>query len=292
MQYFQQLLIKLFIDNPWIAFFAFAIALLGIILTVVFGFKSLKRKLPFVEIKSNNLINNFTSKYNGVKIDLNGFVCENLTSTKIIFWNKGRETITQNNIPSLDKIKIIPKDGIKIFSAEIIRVVNETNNFNLKSLNNFTEIEIDFDYIDKEEGVAIQVLHSGEGGENEDLIIKGSVMGFGKIKNKGIPVYFSWIRNFSFFIEVTFFKIIRYLMNEKESLDVAKKRYKRVFVAILMFIMPILMTITFLFPSKPKDPSSISIYQKLILPVFTFILYYPLGFYLIGRRIPKKLDIF
>jgi hypothetical protein len=292
MEDFQQFLIKLFIDNPWMAFFLFAATLFGIISTVFFGFKSLKRKLPILEIKNSNLINNFASKYNGVKIDLNGVVCENLTSTKIIFWNKGRETVTRSNVPDLDKIKIIPKEGIRIFSAEIIRVANEINNFSLKNINNFSEIEIDFDYIDKDEGVAIQILHSGEGGENEDLIIKGSVMGFGKIRNKGVPAYFSWIRNSVIFVENIFFKSIKYLANEEGSLESIRKRYKRFLLAILTFIMPILMTIVFLFPSKPKDLSSIPVYQKLILPTLTFILYYPMGFYLIRRRIPKKLDIF
>lgn len=292
MQEMQQILIKLFIGNPWMAMFLFVVTLLGIILTIVFGFKSLKRKLPVIEIRSSNLINNFTNKYNGLKISLNGIDCENLTVTKIIFWNNGRETIQRSNIPDLDKIKIIPREGVKIFSAEIIKVANKVNNFYLKNINNLSEVEIDFDYIDKDEGVAIQILHSGNSKEEGDLVVKGSVMGFGKLKNKGVPIYFSWVRNFIVFIGDLFFKIIMYFNNEKGNLENVKKKYKRAFVAILSFIMPILMTIVYMFPSKQKDQSSIPLYQKLILPAITFILYYPVGFYIIRRGIPKKLDIF
>ncbi len=276
---------NLFIDNPWMALFIFVTALLGIVLTIIFGLKSLKRKYPRIEMKSSNLIDHFISKYKGLKIKLNDHDCENMTVTKIAFWNKGRDTINNSDITTIDKLIIKTNDGVKMFAAEIIKTVNKANNFKIYQINNFSEVSFDFEYLDKNEGAVIQIIHSGK--DSGDLTINGTIKGFGKLKNSKVPVYFLWLVGLFNFIDNIVYKTIWYLFEDKDSnLGDIKKIYKKKFVAIFLFAMPILFTIGVMVPSKPL-PLNIKIISLVVL----FILYYPMGFYLIKRTIPKKLDI-
>jgi hypothetical protein len=276
---------ELFIDNPWMALVVFLIAIVGIILTTIFGLKSLKKKHPMIEMKSDNLIKDFTGKFDGLKIELEGKACENLTATKIVFWNNGRETISDTDIPELAEMSIVPKKDIKIFASKVIKVANKANNFSIINLTD--KILIKFEYLDKNEGGVIQILHSGESGE--DLIVNGTIKGFGKLENNKIPRYFVWLKSFFDYIDNIVIKF--FFKKEEKNLHNIKKRYKRILAAILSFLLPIIMTVELFSPAKCNINTNKFIYGKLFLIFFTFILYYPMGFYLIKRRVPKKLDL-
>ena len=280
-----KIMTDLFINNPWMALFVFIIALLGIVLTIIFGLKSLKRKWPRTEMKSSNLIDNFISNYSGLKIKLNDHDCENMTVTKIVFWNKGRDTINNSDITTTDKLTIKAGDGVKIFAAEVIKTVNNANNFKIYEVDNLSKVSFDFEYLDKDEGAVMQIIHSGK--DSDDLVISGTIKGFGKLKSNKIPLYFLWLVNLFYFIDDVFYKVIRYLFEDKSiSLEDIKKMYKKKFIAVFLFIMPIFFALGIMVPSKP-----LPLNMRIISLIIIFILYYPMGFYLIKRKIPKKLDI-
>mgnify|MGYP001766436755 CR=1 FL=1 len=66
---------------------------IGIFGSYYFYRKSLREKAPCWVIRSNNLVNGFSSKVQNLQVLFKGNQVENLTISKVVFWNNGKETI-------------------------------------------------------------------------------------------------------------------------------------------------------------------------------------------------------
>jgi hypothetical protein len=101
---------------------------------------------------------------------------KNLTVTKLLFWNAGRETITGADVARADPLGIHVSD-CEILDAKILRAKNPVNCFKLDWAGDPSFAELRFDYVDRDEGVVIQVLHTAKTGRDVRLV--GTVMGVG-----------------------------------------------------------------------------------------------------------------
>lgn len=200
--------LMLFISNNiWniLNFLGFLLALFGLILF----FKSYRRKLPYFAIYSMNLINNFISTIDKLDIKFDGTNISSLTISKIAFWNAGKDTINNSDIPKTDPIKFILKEDYRILSDPVILFTNNpSNQFIIKRSLDNKYFTIDFDYIDKKNMVIIQLIHTGMG--FNDFNISGTIKGVGKpikiIKFKKM----SWIEIFWLSIMVCSFILLNY----------------------------------------------------------------------------------
>ncbi len=84
-----------------------------------------------------------------------------LAVTKVSFCNRGIETIVSNDVPDSDKIRVeLSGDNVRLLDAEMIygkRKINKFN-FDLNSIEN--QRYLNFDFIDKNDGVVLQLLHT------------------------------------------------------------------------------------------------------------------------------------
>lgn len=165
--------------NPWLTVLSLIVAIIGIILTIIFYFKSKKVKSPCYAIRSNNIIKDFVSKFEALEMRYAGQVIKNLTVSKIAFWNTGGETIDKDDIIRADPIVISIKNDFKILDFKIIAMDNKTNNFQLARNEDQSNVNINFDYIDKNDGIVIQLIHTGY--SNNDIDIHGRLKGAGEI---------------------------------------------------------------------------------------------------------------
>ncbi len=158
--------------------FSLSLAIIGIILAPFFYLKGKKEKKPTFQIRSFNLVKEFSQKVTNIELLYSGENVENLTITKVVFWNRGNEPIRKDDIAVADPIKIVVGSKYEIFEAEILNdAANEANRFELVKNGN-KSIIITFDFILHGEGIAVQIAHSGL--SSEDVTLTGTIIGAGK----------------------------------------------------------------------------------------------------------------
>lgn len=154
------------------------VGIVGIVVSIVMG----TRKKEFTYVKTSNRIINMgvSSINNNLKLLFNDEPISDLTVTRIIIWNSGREEISSDNDLYKDKqLKIIGNESTVILDAASIKDSDPKGKFTCSLTN--------------KDGVAIQVLHSGSADElklDKDDIIKG-----GKIRNYELTFTESFIES-------------------------------------------------------------------------------------------------
>ena len=96
--------------NEW--FFSNLWSIVSLIITltlaIYFYFKSKKVKLPIYSQWSINIINVLEKKFESLEMMYSGLQIDNLTVTKILFWNGGNDTINDQDISRcLDSLSYI-----------------------------------------------------------------------------------------------------------------------------------------------------------------------------------------
>jgi hypothetical protein len=262
---------EFFQNNPLLNILFLVLALLGVIATIYFYFKSVRKKEPTFSIRSINLIKDKINKIKGLEIKYQEEKIQNLSISKIAFYNNGKETIKSTDVASKNRIRIEITKENKILDSDIIFEKNKANNFNINLKKNI--IEIDFDYFDYGEGIVIQIVHTGK--SNEDLTIYGSIHGVKNLKEKSINK-----------------SLITKILNPKNKIFekfVHKKSNN--LILLILFIVPIIVFIVFSLPDEPKK-HELSIWPKIVLGVLLTISYWGLALTIIKNRPPKGFNIY
>ncbi|MFA5253694.1 MAG: hypothetical protein WC367_03360 [Methanoregula sp.] len=176
-------------SSPYFSVLNLVIAIGGIILAIFFYLRSTKNREPVYAIRTYNILEDYSSKMTGLSINYKAETVKDLSVSKIAFWNRGRETIKKSDIPSGDQLRIVAKTGQKILNAEIITPTNSPNKFEISTIEDHGLVRIGFEYLDKNQGGVIQIIHTGT--SSEDIAIEGTVMGFGKPENSNIEARIS-----------------------------------------------------------------------------------------------------
>ncbi|WP_338867964.1 hypothetical protein WBJ53_16250 [Spirosoma sp. SC4-14] len=173
-----------FNGNPTFNIVTLLLAIIGIILSFYFYFKSKKNKVPIYIARSVNLVRESIKKIETVEIMYAGSKIENLSLTKIALWNDGRDTISFNDVAHADPIKICIDEEYDILDAEILFQKNPANDFSVKIDSNRKAILINFDFFDFEEGIVIQLAHTGN--SSDDVRLTGTIKSVKKILRKSL----------------------------------------------------------------------------------------------------------
>lgn len=255
--------------NPWWGFIGCIFAVVALIGMFVLYIKGKKIKLPYYIIRSINIVKDYASRIESLELLYSGQKIENLTITKIAFWNGGRDTIDKSDIAPADPLAIRIKGDAKILDTRIIFEKNPANKFSIILSTDQTYVTSNFDFIDKDEGVVIELIHTGK--SNKDIEFTGTIKGAGNIMERFYP----HSRRFPYFFPCRLpitghTKALRYIM------------------AGLLFVLPIFLLIT---PSSEVVAISPQA-ERLIVTTILICFYWPLGYLMIKRWIPKGFDIF
>jgi len=158
----------------------YTIGILGLILAYYFYKKSIRIKEPVYSTKSNNLISGSVSTLENLNISYKRQKVENLTVSKILFYNRGAETITRQDTKTLNHLSI-SSETCRILDGSILQVNNPSNNLTVQYDNDNKNVHIDFDYLDTNQGAVIQVIHTGL--SSNDLWMDGAIMGVQRLVN-------------------------------------------------------------------------------------------------------------
>lgn len=151
--------------------------ILGLIPAYYFYKKSIWIKEPVYSIKSNNIVSGSISKFENLKVLYKDREIENLTISKILFFNRGNETITSNDLKTINPIKF-GSETSRVLDASLIQVNNHSNNIKVDFNKDTEYIDIDFDYLDHNQGFVVQVIHTGT--SSVDLDLEGAIIGVQK----------------------------------------------------------------------------------------------------------------
>ena len=127
---------------------------------------------------------------------------DDLCVSRFTIWNSGNKTLNASDMVTSKELTICAGEESQILDAELIACSEETNKFSVQIVDEHT-VKIPFDYVDRREGLVVQVLHTGT---DETLKIACKIKG-------GLPM-----RNFiNETIPRIIFKITSRLMTSKAS---------------------------------------------------------------------------
>jgi hypothetical protein len=136
------------------------IAILGFVLSIVFYLKSIEKKEFSYYLRSTSFISKKEPKFTKLAVTYDGQQIDDFNVSKFIIWNSGNKTINASDMVESKELTITsPVDGI-ILDSEIIACSDNTNKFSIQQIDDHT-IKILFEYVDKQEGVVIQIQHTG-----------------------------------------------------------------------------------------------------------------------------------
>lgn len=144
------------------------------ILAFYFYFKSKREKRLYWSINNTNIFKDHSSMLSDLDIKYKGEAVQNLSVSKIMVWNAGTETIDNRDISSIEPLRLVAKQDVKLLDFSMIQVNSKTSQFALAPTT-AAEINLTFEYLDSLQGAVIQVVHSGT--KENDLELRGAVKG-------------------------------------------------------------------------------------------------------------------
>lgn len=169
-----------FFINPetlaWASWGGYALAVIGIILSFYFYFKSQKKKRPYCLTFTHTINGSIAINSPDLKITYRGKLIDTLSITKMVFWNAGNQTIDNIDIPkSSPFISRVIDNGI-ILNCRLEYVKNHSNSLNINVNKDENSIDISFDYLDRNDGFILEIIHTGvsDSSLRIDGVFKGS----------------------------------------------------------------------------------------------------------------------
>lgn len=236
--------------KPWEIIVGVA-GLLSFLVALTVFFPAAKR--PLYVVKSFNLINDSSSTIDNLEIKYR--TCnaekecqrediEQLTVSRILFWNGGREKIDKTDV---DDNPITIEAGVnqqnKILKAEIIETSNSKANIRLNPQTN----NILFSFLDRKNTILIEVIHTGL--SDEDIVLSGYVeesLFDGEMKKLELHSdgEISLVSHFGAAISIVCAAVYAALMSSLAILIMESKNYK--IKIVLIFVLIPFMLIMFL----------------------------------------------
>ncbi|QSX07240.1 hypothetical protein JYG23_07820 [Sedimentibacter sp. zth1] len=137
----------------------------GGIISFIFYKKSISIAKPVFQYSNQNIIDiSNNDKEENLKVYYSEYNIKRLNKTHIYFWNSGNKTIKGEDIVKTEGLKIVFEDkNGRILLAKVLKYSRKVCDFNVMvSSDDRREISFNFDFLDPNDGVVIEVLHTFE----------------------------------------------------------------------------------------------------------------------------------
>jgi hypothetical protein len=198
-------------------------------------------------------------------VTYHGHPVENLTVTRLVFWNAGREPIHQTDIPSKYPCRISVPKGNRILGVKTRFVKNPANLFSCILSADGSNADIKFEYLGKDDGGILDVIHTGK--SDSDLHLESLFKGSERLVRRHSIAFHRWPYSLSLLV----------------TSDI------RIPFAISLFIGPAVMVVDYKFGwfggfYKYLDNPWVTTIFPLI---FTVAIMWGLAYYLLRARLPS-----
>lgn len=160
-------------ENPYVTLIVFICTVASVVLALYFYYKSKKYRKPTYIVRTINLVNRNIKHKSVIDFLYLDQKINNISFTKIAFWNDGKDTINYSDIARSAQLKIETINDYKILDCKILYQKNTANDFKTTISEDAQSVFITFDYFDYEEGIVLELIHTGN--SNEDIEVKGSI---------------------------------------------------------------------------------------------------------------------
>ena len=169
------------------------IAIAGFIYAIVCQCRNKEKKEFSYSLKTNHLIRKKKSEFEKLNITYDNQKIENLCVSKYAIWNSGNRTLNDVDMVETKELTIYTLNESKILDYELVLSSEKTNNFSIEKIDEHT-IKILFKYVDKKDGIIVQVIHTGY---EEDIQIDCKIKGGKPIRNTDNETVSNTIKNIS-----------------------------------------------------------------------------------------------
>lgn len=263
--------IKSIFSEPsyWYNFFAILLAIGGLLYGIIKDYFQNKKKEPVYWIRTTHLVRKTTKNVEGLQLLYNGHEVADLSTTKFVFWNKGKEAIKRSDIASKNPIKITIDPEYEILDVYIDSCTNDDNNFTTEKQNDCKSILINFEFMEQNDGVSLKITHTAP--NSDKFKVSGKVI-------SGMKIAYTHSVSYA----VPFFS------NRLTKTPKGNYHFTKLF---MIFVGLLLIITSFLLEGK------IVIRQDLLLLFVRYglllsgLFYFYTALFVIRMRIPDKLDI-
>lgn len=169
-------------DNPYAWLILAICTILSFAYAIYMGIKSKEKKEISYMVNTYEIVRAGENVIPEFQISYCGHPIGNLTVSRFAIWNSGNKLLNSNDVVDTKPLSISSDiDGPEILDVSIIKLSEESNKFSVDKKSAHCA-EIKFDYMDKQDGIVVQILHTGS---VEKIFLTGLIKGGKKIKNTG-----------------------------------------------------------------------------------------------------------
>jgi hypothetical protein len=170
------------VQNPLFPVVSLLVTILSLVLAIVFFRRSRREKRPRYLLKQRTIIQNRQPLLPGLSVSFAGHEQPEITVAQITFWNAGADTIRREDIAQAKPLVIGVPAGVDVLAATVLRATEPANTFVVgtprRSPDRTTTIPFTFDYLDRDDGAVVQLVHNGADAARLSLdgVVKGAVL--------------------------------------------------------------------------------------------------------------------
>lgn len=258
-------------------------AIVSIIASFYFYKKSNRHTSATYSVRTISLIQDARRKLSNIDITHGQERLTSLSISKIAFWNNGSETINADSVAKNNLLRVVIDPRYEILGADIQYEKNPSNDFRITISEDCRSVVIDFDYFDRNEGVVLQIYHTGH--RSADISMTGQIKACREIRR---------IKPYSTApMPMPDFKLVELIrVNSREyriSSYKAMMLYGWIIVAIAAVMLFFGLRDVWSEPASriADDPFLESLWVICFSAIYGFV-----GYQVVKRRIPKGFDIF
>lgn len=166
--------------NPYAWLALSLLAIIGFALTIMFAIKSKKVRKISQNKSTYKIIRNVNRELSDLEIKWKSDPIDDLSITKLTIWNDGNIKLEEDDFASSEKLAIEAIEDCKMLNASILLEPEKTNTFNINLNLELNKLFISFEYMDPNNGLVIQIVHTGSA---DNLRLMGKIKSGKPIKN-------------------------------------------------------------------------------------------------------------
>jgi hypothetical protein len=171
-----------------LTFVSIALAIISILLAYIFYRRSKRSKEPCWAVRTTTLIEGYSTRLSDLQVLYKGDEVENLSVSRVVLWNTGSDTINASDIADANPLRILATaNGVIILDAKLVATNNSSSRPSVDVLPDRKSALLSFDYLDKDQGAVIQVIHTGI--TSDDLLLDGDIKGAKCLRKRNIRVF-------------------------------------------------------------------------------------------------------
>jgi hypothetical protein len=180
--------IQQLLQNPWAGFVGTVLGVLGVALSIVFYLRSRRIQRPTYAKRSIRWFDGSDTPHSDLKMYFRDQQIQRFTITHLAFWNAGNQTIRKGDFATASPLRLhIPSELTLLDIRVTARTTSENSVLVIPPAvlpsHPASDIHIDFDFFDANDGFAVQLVHDGE--STKDITLLGKLPGAPSIEQVG-----------------------------------------------------------------------------------------------------------